>query len=277
MKKDERGAMFVEAALVLPIFMIAVLSFISLISLYTVHSKMQYAITQTSNEVATYSYFYSYLGLREVNGKVQQINNSNLKTTDNAIGNMIGIIDASSSVISSLSKDVSGIGSGEINVENFGDNIDFNSYKENFSSIENDAESLGQYIDALLNDPKLIIKWILGYCANSALENGKAALGSYLLYPALTYKYLGYNGGDKEAFLSRMGISNIDFSNSSLLPEISGDANKSINNRVVDVIVTYDYTLPFTILPKEASTFHIVQRAVSLSWGEGDDSYKYPN
>ena len=67
----------------------------------------------------------------------------------------------------------------------------------------------------------------------------------------------------------------MSFSNSSLLPEIDG--NKSLNNRVIDVIVTYDYTLPFSVLPKEASTFHIVQRAVSLSWGDGDDTYKAPS
>lgn len=272
-KSDERGAMFVEAALVLPFFMIAVLSFISLISLYTVHSKMQYAITQTSNEVATYCYFYSYLGLRKVNGEVQDINNKNLTSTDNAIGNMISVIDTSSSVMGMLSNDVNNIKNG--NFSDIQSSADI--YSKNFNDIKDNTEQLANYTQSLLDDPKLIIKWVLGFCTNSAIENGKAALGSYLLYPTLTYKYLGYESGkgSKDEFLSKMGISNVSFSNSSLLPEIDG--NKSLNNRVIDVIVTYDYTLPFSVLPKEASTFHIVQRAVSLSWGDGDDTYKTPS
>lgn len=270
MKNDENGAMFVEAAIVLPFFMIAVLSFISLISLYTVHSKMQYAITQTSNEVATYCYFYSYLGIRDVNGEIQDINNKNLGSTDKALNNMISIINTSSSVMGLLSNDADNIKNGDLSGLQNSAGI----YTKNFNDIKDNGEQLANYTQSLLDDPKLIIKWVLGFCTNSAVENGKSALGSYLLYPALTYKYLGYESGNgsKDDFLKKMGISNMSFTNSSLLPEIEG--SKSLNNRVIDVIVTYDYTLPFSVLPGEASTFHIVQRAVSLSWGDGDDTYK---
>ena len=275
MKKDECGAMFVEASIVLPIFMIAVLSFISLISLYTVHSKMQYAINQTVNETAVYCYFYSYLNLRDVNSQIQDINNSNMQSTDEAVGNVVDIIDTCSSALNSLSADMSDIKTGNFDIGGIDEKID--GYTQNWDTITNDAEKIEGYIDDVCDNPKVIISWLLGYAANSALENGKKALGSYVIYPALTYKYLGYSksDGDKKAFLEKMGISELDFTNSSLLPEIQGTS--SLNNRTIDVVVTYDYTLPFSILPKEASTFHIVQRAVGLSWGDGDDSYSYPD
>lgn len=276
MKNDENGAMFIEAAFVLPVFMIAVLSFVSFISLYIVHSKVQYAIMQTANETAVYSYFYSYFTLRDVNSKLQQVNNDNMQLTDNAVGNMINIVNTCSSALSSLSADISDIKNGNFDMSGAGGKID--GYKNDWNTITNDANAIDGYIDTVCENPKVIVSWLLGYLTNSAAENGKKDFGAYVIYPALTYKYLGYNSqedGSKEEFLSRIGISNLNFTGSDLLPQIEG--NKSLNNRVVDVVATYDYTLPFSILPKEASTFHIVQRAVSLSWGDGDDTYKYPD
>lgn len=274
MKKDESGALFIEAAIVLPLFMIAMLSFISLTSLYIVHSKMQYAITQTANETAAYAYFYSYLHLRDVNNEIQDINSSNLESSDRTIGNMVSIINSCSSAMNTISSSVVSGQEGTLTPEELYNNA--GTVNQDINDIKDNAEQVENYIQGLLDDPKMVLQWILGYAANSALENGKAALGAYLLYPALTSKYLGYarENGDRTEYLKKMGITNMDFSSSSLLPQVEG--NDSLNNRIIDVVVTYDYTLPFSVLPKEASTFHIVQRAVALSWGDGDDSYKYP-
>lgn len=278
--------MFVEASIVLPIFMIAVLSFISLAELYITHARMQYAISMAARETASYTYFYSYLGLRDIDVKMQEANNNNLKKPDDAIGNMVGIMNSTTSILNSIMSDTEKISNGGKKITDFGQ-TEINNYMENFNSIADNTEALGGFIDSLLDDPEQIVHWILGYCANSAKENGKSALGAYLLYPALTYKYLGYDssvsydtGGQNmsktDAFLKSKNISNIDFSNSSLLPELlaEGNAANSLNARTIDIVVTYDYTLPFTVLPKEASTFHIVQRAVTLGWGDGDDSHK---
>lgn len=278
--------MFVEASIVLPIFMIAVLSFISLTDLYITHARMQYAISMAARETASYTYFYSYLGLRDIDVRMQQANEDNLKNPDGAIGNMVGIMNSTTSILNSIISDTENISNGGKKISDFGQ-ADINAYSQNFNSIVDNTEALSGFIDDFLNDPKQVVSWILGYCANSAKENGKTALGAYLLYPALTYKYLGYDssavydkGGEnisnRDAFLKNINISNVDFSNSSLLPQIlvGGKTDNSLNARAIDIVVTYDYTLPLSILPKEASTFHIVQRSVTLGWGDGDSSHK---
>lgn len=272
MKKDEKGALLLEAAMILPVFMIVMMSLICLISLYIVHAQVQYAITQTANEVAAYSYFYSYLGLRDIVTEIEISNKENVQKVNGAVGNVVGIINSGTDAMNQMSSLLNG---GDGNIEKANDEIVI--ICSDMDSITSNADSLSDFIDGIINNPKQVLGWLIGYASDSLLGTGKSALGAYLLYPALTYRYLGYDkdyGGSKEDFLKDMGIENMDFSNSKLMPNVDG--GNSLNDRLVDVVVTYDYVLPFSILPKEASTFHIAQRAVALGWGDGDDTYKKP-
>ena len=53
-----RGSMTVEAAIIMPVFLFAILNMLSIIDLIRVHSNIQAAMTETAKEMATYGYAY---------------------------------------------------------------------------------------------------------------------------------------------------------------------------------------------------------------------------
>lgn len=260
--KNENGALFIEAALVLPIFMMAILSFVFLISLYTTHDRIQYAITQTANETATYAYFYEYMGVRAENAKLQNANSQNWSSTDKAVGNVKDIINKTSSTVA----DFSGVLSGQTDYNTALDNMD-----QNLESIDGNIDDLELYVEDIKNNPKQLITMFLSYTANSAVETGKDYLAPPL-YESLTYKYLDTD----EETLKKSGVKNVSFAGSKLLMQFQGESiHKSLNNRIIDVTITYDYTLPFSVLPESVRTFHIVQRSVAIAWcGDDNDTNK---
>lgn len=256
--KNENGALFIEAALVLPVFMLVILSFVYLISLYTTHDRIQYAITQTANETATYAYFYEYMGVRAANAGLQNANSKNWENTDKAVGDVKDIFNKTSSSIA----DFSGVFSGQTSYGTAIDNMN-----TNLEAIDNDIDKLDLYVKDIKNNPKQLITMFLSYSANSAAETGKDYLAQSL-YEALTYKYLDT---DKDS-LKKSGVQNVSFAGSKLLPQFQGEGtHKSMNNRLIDVTITYDYILPFSVLPESVRTFHIVQRSVAMAWC-GDDN-----
>lgn len=63
LRKNEKGALFIEAAIVLPFMMIFMLLFVYLINIFVVQSLVQYGLNQTVNELGNYTYYLNYVGL----------------------------------------------------------------------------------------------------------------------------------------------------------------------------------------------------------------------
>lgn len=71
MMRTEKGSVTVEAALVLPMFICAVLSLAFFIKLVYIHELIQHAITQTADELASTSYIYYVTGVQGVHDELR--------------------------------------------------------------------------------------------------------------------------------------------------------------------------------------------------------------
>ena len=81
MRKDERGYIVVETVLSFMLFVFLTVSILTLINIFTVRSRVHYAITQTANELSMYSYII------DVSGDTTDFL-ENLDSVIDAIGNL---------------------------------------------------------------------------------------------------------------------------------------------------------------------------------------------
>lgn len=68
-----KGSMTVEAALIMPVFIFAVLNLLSIVDIIRVHSNIQAAMTETAKEMAVYGYAYDKFTDGENNNLVMSI------------------------------------------------------------------------------------------------------------------------------------------------------------------------------------------------------------
>lgn len=70
--RDEKGSLTVEAAISFPIFLMVILSVMFFIKTIYVHEIIQHAISETANEVATYSYILNVSGVKEMDDIISE-------------------------------------------------------------------------------------------------------------------------------------------------------------------------------------------------------------
>ncbi len=63
---EDNGAVIIEAAVSLPIFMFLIFSILFTINMSIVQCRMQIALNETAKEISQYSYFYSLTGLNNL-------------------------------------------------------------------------------------------------------------------------------------------------------------------------------------------------------------------
>lgn len=73
---DTKGSVTVEAAILLPVFIIAIISFVFIIKVYYTHEIIQQAITGASEEMSLYSLLYYETNAEEIIGGIEKFSNS---------------------------------------------------------------------------------------------------------------------------------------------------------------------------------------------------------
>ncbi|NLY17570.1 MAG: pilus assembly protein, partial [Clostridiaceae bacterium] len=71
-RKAQRGSATVEAAIVLPIVMLAFMAVLSIIRIAVTYQRMQQALNQVSCQLSQYSYLYAISGLKEQHDKLNK-------------------------------------------------------------------------------------------------------------------------------------------------------------------------------------------------------------
>lgn len=89
MKKRLRGSLTVEAALVLPIFLIAVLTMIYIIKILFIHETVQYSLNETANEMATYAYILEKSEILNAQQDIYKTSRGKVQETGAHLGNII--------------------------------------------------------------------------------------------------------------------------------------------------------------------------------------------
>lgn len=116
MSSSQKGSITVEAALVLPIFLCAVISIAFLIKAVFVHEVIQHAISETANELSTYSYLLSASGMNEADKLITEGMHAKNKKLNDHMASYIEGYNALSDLPDSL-KDKQGSSSSDLNEE----------------------------------------------------------------------------------------------------------------------------------------------------------------
>lgn len=246
---DRKGAMTVEAALILPLVLCAFFTVVFIIKTVCTFGLIQHAIDETASEIAASSYIYHISGIRDIHDTVRDGINDRSSEISGQIGSVIDAYDALSSIGSS--------------VRNRGPK----GVQDDIKAIQDAKHSFSEIFEQsghIMSDPLDELKSIAFYIAGGAFDDIKTQL--YLPVVRLYMKkYLASEAyPDADSRLRALGVVNgfsgLDFSSSSFL------ADRDEN---IDIVVRYRVKLPLPFRFYDDMEF--VQRAKVKAWMGGDE------
>lgn len=274
-KGKEGGSVVVEATIILPIFVFAMFFLLNFINLFIVHNRIQFAINSVAHEISAYSYVYSVTGLNEANKKLNEDGRGYTEKIDETVDNVMEFVGDAGKTIektTELSKNVGDLLDTDTleNPQNILEekNAILDNGKELKESVEKSVTSGKQAASSVkerITDYKSTLKG-LGFIA---LEGGIYKLKGVLaegLVSFMAKKYLDTFEKSADEYLKVYGVQGgykgLDFSGSSYL----NDAD----NKMVDIVVSYDIKLIGAEFLKDISTVKVSQRVTIPAWLDGD-------
>lgn len=256
--KGRKGSLTVEAAMALPLFICVVLSIAFIMRLVHVHSIVQHAITETANEMATYSYIYSVTGLQRAHDDLKAGLDNRKKTFEGHFGEIVNAYSSFSTSKDKLEDAKDDLLSGNIDQASI-DNIK--------TTIETHKEDINKVKDVLKEagtDPKKEFISMLCMFADPAFEDLKTALADPVIrfFSKKYFRTQSIKDENKRllAFQVEGGFNGLDFSESKIFKD----------KKTIEIIVRYKVNtiLPFNFLPD----IYMIQRASVRAWLDGDDN-----
>ena len=246
---NRKGAMTLEAALVLPVLLCAFFSVVFLIKAVYTYEMVQHALDETASEIASAGYIYHVSGIRDFHDTVRNGMDDKSELFKGQVGTVFD-------TYSSLKNIKTGLGQGLPSISDSADLLV--NAGQNFENIFNDAE-------AAVNNPLEELKSIACYISSGAFDNAKTQLFTPIVKLYIK-KYLVTEGTrDVDKRLRALNVSGgfdgMDFSESSFL------ADREEN---IDIVVRYRLKLPLPI--QFSSGLEFVQRAKVKAWMGGDES-----
>ncbi len=238
--KAVKGALTVEAALLLPVMLCAFFSVIFLIKTVYTYELIQHAITETATEIASSSYIYHISGVRDLHDTVRNSINDRSDEFEEQIGSMI---DAYSSLkgINNLNEATKAI----------------NDTSQNLSEIFDNTQNI-------ISDPANELKTIACYIAGGTINDIKTQLYIPIVKLYIKKYLVSDNNQDIDNRLRKLGVVNgfdgLDFSESSFLSD--RDEN-------IDIVIRYSIRMPLPVQFHEDMQF--VQRVKVRTWMGGDE------
>ncbi|MCM1579378.1 MAG: hypothetical protein NC078_11330 [Ruminococcus sp.] len=287
-KDNEKGAIFIEACVVIPLLMVVMLLFVFLINLFVVQSFVQYGLNQTVNELGNYTYYLNYLGIIDLSNKANdnlnaatEQNKKDYKTFEDTYNSVVKAINDGQTTVNDiqaaandpLNIDIDGFITG---VNTAADSIDTaaGNVKESWGLIKGYASNPTELLSRLKSQAFLELKSGTHSVLGALL--GKMMLNRYVSEDFLSgcgVVSTSYNGTMKSGSYMT-GIDGMDFSRSSFL---GGDGSRQI-----DLVVYYRIKFPFNLTgwfgvtegPLYDNSLLVVQRAAGYGWINGDSSGK---
>ncbi len=264
--KDEEGMMVVEAVLSFTVFIIVCLCVVYLINIFMVHNRIQFALNSAAHEVASYTYLYEGLGLREADEAYQGDVTKYTEDINNTVDQLADSLNKMQGLYTQFNTTASSVQNVELNsdsIKGIRDNLNRlkASYDETSGSIRQSASSLKD----LFSDPEGLIAGVI-YLASSRIEYAVKGLLGTAMATGLTNKYLEVNGKTVDQYLQGYGIEDgydgLDFGGSTVYCDD--------DLRLIDFIVQYDIEISFAKFFFPDSKIHMVQRVTVSGWvGDG--------
>lgn len=261
----ESGMMVVEAVISFTVFLIVVLAIIFLINIFTVHNKIQFAINSAAHELASYSYMYQALGIRDADQTMQKDGEPHTSHIDDTVTQLVDTMNKIQEVYSDAEKLENSVDSIELSpssLTQMKEQIEQLS-KDTGEAVESGQKSVNDVTD-LFSDSNSLIVGMIYMGASRATYEAKSA-GATALAKVLTKKYLSQ---DADSYLRSYGIEDgyagLDFSGSTMFCDSK--------MQMIDIVVQYDIDMGFAalVLPEEKRQLHVVQRVSVPAWLDGD-------
>jgi hypothetical protein len=256
-KKNENGALTVEAAIALPIFMCVVLTLAFFIKVQYVQNNVQYSLDQAANELSTYSYLYSVTGLQAANNGLKKELNDRQELASGHVNDIIDSYDALSASPEDVQKSYDAVSDGDYSkIGKFGQiyNADVDDTKKILSTLKEAGK-----------DPKKEFVSIASLIMNNGFEAMKSELATpvikFFMYKYIDKGILNSKGGPGAYVSTELGDDDLecfDLSNSTIFKD----------NKTIDIVVRYKIktVLPINFLPG----IEMEQRATVRGWLTGD-------
>ncbi|NLO38847.1 MAG: hypothetical protein GX115_05180 [Ruminiclostridium sp.] len=248
----KKGTATIEAALVLPIVMLAILAVLSIIRITGTYSRMQHALNQVAEDMSQYSYLYAISGLKEKHDTL----------VDNITAAQDELMDQQEAVGTFYQSIQSVAG----NVSNLGNGVDFNDILQTFDDLDDvnsSFEGLSTQIETILEDPMGELRLIGMSLSGPLVSEAKTALLGFIAKSMLKARLsndLNIPVKDLEQRLRLSdGVQALDFSCSTFFED----------KQTIDLIMEYTVKpMPdFVFLPE----IRLRNRACVLAWTWGVD------
>lgn len=258
MKKDERGAIMVEASISLVTFMLAIFTILTVVDICIAQAKISCAIDATAKEISQYSYLYGLTGL----------NNKKKELAENA-SQAQGTIDETIDTVGTIFNEIQGLSDSAKNMDlsNMKGTVD--TFKKGVDNIKGGVGDLSAVVDGIKKDPKAFIFSVASLAGREALDYATSKAIAEPLCRAMADKHLkAYDGQSTDDFLRALRIvpnsngsyeKGLDFSNSTLFLYGSDE---------ISIIVKYKIKIVQFLPIKTEFTF--MQKAVTKGWLGGD-------
>lgn len=260
-KKNERGAIVVEATISLSIFMFAIVTLLSVVNICYAQAKISVAINTTAKEISQYSYLYGLTGLNQKQAELYAGSESARTSIDNTLESVTTLFDSVSEIGDSVSgglSDSSQTGSA------------FDEISSALNSGESSLQSIQSELESVASDPKEFIIGCAKLLGNGVIEEFKSKAIAAPLAKSMVQKHLVSSSSDNcESFLKHLGVvpvndsylSGLDFSDSVIFLNGSDD---------IKVIVHYDIQV-IQLLGIDIK-FSFTQCAATKAWFTGVSS-----
>lgn len=262
-KKRESGAVAIETALTLPVFMIAIIALMMFSMLIRAQATMQYALNQTAKEISGYFYLLDKLGIASaISGNATDMAQANFQSVNDSIRNIVSfsgqIEDDCGNITDDFQQASSALDDEILTQEEIADitamDVDF---KNLSADCKNALTTIKGDIDKLKSaDKGEMLSGILQVFGKSLLNRGFSEVVTPLVCNALMEKYM--TSGDKEAFYEATGIdpTSISFYGSDMLAD----------GRTISLVVNYELDASKLSLGFYRKRVKIQQVASTSAW-----------
>jgi hypothetical protein len=235
-KTGKTGSTTIEAAIVLPFFLIVLFSLAYIIRIFYTYNTVQAALNETARGAANASYFYYATGLKDYGNMLEELADSAENTLEEQKSTLI-------EAFANFNDTVSGVGQAAASEDISLD--DFLEILEDGQNLSNSYDKLNDLVESISSNPKGELKLFLTIFAEKFTYEArnrvvcliaKGKLGSELQKRVKTGRDAALSLGIKG------GLSGIDFSGSSIF----GDSE------TLDFCVKYyvKASAPFGVIPE---------------------------
>jgi len=260
--KKSKGALTVEATIIMPLFICVILSFALFIKIVYTQNIIQHAINETANELAVYSYLYSVSGLQKLHDNVKDKLEENSKPAEEQINSIVDTLNYLNNAKDAVKKAYKDLNNNDLEkLES-----DLEDIKDLSKEVALKGKDLKDKLEIALKNPKDQVIAYASLLANGAFEDLKGELAAPVVR-LMCKKHIGSDEIDADKRLKSLGVVNglsgLDFSETKILND----------KKNIDIIVRYkvESGLPINFLPD----LYFIQRAKVRAWLNGDG--KTPN